>query len=711
MNRITARHPLLVATLLFTGAPLAAATSTQVIEELVVTARKQPESALDVPAALTVLDGATLERIGAQRLQDVELRLPNLATNQSPLTGFTARYIRGMNAGARNIGFESGYGVFVDGVYSGRYATANRVLQAVERVEFLPGPQATLFGKNTTLGVLNVVTRVPDPERSATASLDVGDQGRRSARVEAATGIGRDWVLWGSLGREKRDGFDRNLTTGNWGNDLDNWDAFAALDGTLGDVHVRLTADRFESDPALIARQRLEGFGALPPHRAENDLDGSLEDRDRGVSLRLERDLAAGTLTAITASRAFDTTMNMDDDAWNIPVQHLVNWQESQRQFSQEIRLAGDRGPLGYLAGIYYQDQDAGLERNVVSLFGTGRVHGELDTETFAWFGNLAYRIGDDLTAEAGIRWTTERKRLPLYTQDGGGVLIDVDQHGQRTATATTPSASLHYRISEFTTSHVRYARGFKSGGFNVDVVTTPVLTGLEFDDERAEVLELGVKSVAFDGRLRFNGSVFHTTYDNLQVSQYTVLPGAMLPMLRITNAASATTVGAELGLDLTLGNWALGGQVGHTRGEVDEFPEPLGPGSGDWSGNDIGGPDWTTSAWVEYGRSISGLGDLTLSVEHLYQSALGGDFSEDPLEISDSLSLTNATAAIDFGGRWTTRLRIDNLFDVERVVERRRSAAPGLLMLLGFPAEIADSTVGLYNAPRTYALELRVAI
>ena len=97
------------------------------IEEVVVTARKRAEPLRAVPASVTVLDADTLATLGARRLDDLTLRLPNLASDRSPLTGFSGRYVRGLNAGARNIGFDSGYAVFVDGVYAGRFAAANEV--------------------------------------------------------------------------------------------------------------------------------------------------------------------------------------------------------------------------------------------------------------------------------------------------------------------------------------------------------------------------------------------------------------------------------------------------------------------------------------------------------------------------------------------------------------------------------------------------------
>ena len=683
------------------------------VEEVVVTARKRPELLRQVPTSVTVLDRDTLATLGATQMSDVELRLPNLASDSSPLTGFTARYVRGLNAGARNIGFDSGYAVFVDGVYGGRYITADRVLQDVERVEYLPGPQGTLFGKNTTLGVVNIVTRHPRDVRAGELDVGFGSDGHRTVRAAVSAPLSDTWSASAAVGKRERDGMVENDFLGTSGNNVDAWDARLSLRGEVGRWRTALAADYYESAPDLIARQRLEGIGALPPRVARVDQPGSLRDEDYGLSFTAERDTALGTVTAISGYRGYETRASLDDDAWEVPVQHLVDWTESVDQLSQELRLAGSHGSYDYLLGAYFQDIDAESSRGVTSFIGAGSAEGEIDGRTYAVFGNVGRALTERLSAEAGMRWTRESKDMPHYAQDGGGVLIDFDVRDDRSVTSVSPSASLSYALSDRAQAFVRYAQGFKSGGFNVDLVTTPALTPLEFDDERVDTLETGIKSTWLDDRLRLNLAVFRSKYRDLQVSQYDVLPGATLPTLRITNAASAHTQGVEVGAELILASWLFAANVGQTHSELDDFADPLGPGTGNFAGNTLGGPEWTSSLLMQYTRGLGNRADLTLTAEHLFQDALGGDLSGDELAMSDALSLVNLRAELAFGieRRWRLRAWVDNVFDTERVVERHRNASPGLLMLLGFPPEIADSTVGLYNDPRTYGLQLNLAL
>jgi iron complex outermembrane receptor protein len=656
-----------------------------------------------------VLERELLETMGARRMTDVELRLPNFGSNLSPLTGFGARYVRGLNAAARNIGFDSGYAVFVDGVYAGRYASADRVLQDVARVEYLPGPQGTLFGKNTTLGVVNVVTRAPAATSRAELQLDLGSDGHRAVRGAASVPLGADWAVSATAARQQRDGLVENAYLGTTGNDVDRRDARLALHGEVAGWRTVVSADYYESAPDLIARQRLEGLGALPPRVAENDLPGRLRDRDFGLAVTAQRTLPAGNVTAIGAYRGFETTATADDDAWALPAQHLLDWQERTRQLSQELRLESRWGPIRYLAGGYLLVQEARSSRTAASFIGQARADGRVDSRSYATFVNASVDATERLTAEAGLRWTRESKDLAHYVQDGGGILVDFDRADDRSVTSLTPAASLLWAFTEDVTGYLRFARGFKSGGFNVDLVTAPAITPLEFDDERVDTWELGLRSGWLARRLQLDVAVFRSTYRDLQVSQYDVLPGAALPTLRISNAASAHTAGAELNAGLTLARWLFTARVGYTHGEVDDFPDPLGPGTGNYAGNPLGGPEWTSSVMVQYARPLGGGVDATFTLEHLYQDALGADLTGDPLARSDALSVTNVRAGLAFGRdrSWRVSAWVNNLLDVERVVERHRNPAPGLLALAGVPADVAESTVGLYNEPRTWGLAL----
>jgi iron complex outermembrane receptor protein len=689
----------------------AALADAMILEEILVTARKRVEPLAQVPASVTIMDADQLAAIGATRLQDAALRLPNYATNQSPLTPFAQQYVRGLNAAARNIGFDSGFGVFIDGVYAGRYAIHNRSLGNVERLEYLPGPQGTLFGKNTTLGVLNVVTAAPAEDLTAEFQAGLGNLGGSRLRAGFSTPVGEGWAIGIYGGRRERDGIVENTFTGTSGNNIDEWDGSLRLDGMIGATRLTLSADVFESTPDLIARQRVRGLGALPPREASHDFDGMLDEQDYGFSLRLAHDFSWGELTSITGYRVFESTADIDDDAYEMLVQHLLGWSESQDQFTQEVRLDGTVDRAGYLVGVYYQQQDIESFRGLQSGPVLGDVAGELQSESMAVFGNVTYAFSDRVDGELGLRWSKETKDLASYVQNGGGFLIDFSTSDDRSVDTVTPTVSLSWQATPSVRTFARYARGFKSGGFNVDIVTSPAITPLEFDDEVVDSFELGFKSVLLGKRMRVGMTAFYAKYDDLQVSQFEFLPGALLPTLRVTNAASATSKGFEGNLDLLMGSWSTTASLGYANAKVDDFPDPLGPGTGNYSGNSLGGPKWTANVLTSYARPIGRM-DLTLIGEYLFQDRLGGDLNDDPRGISDPLSLVNLRASLEFGTqrRWRLTAWVDNVLDTTKVIELQQNPAAGLLAFVGFPPEVVDSSTGLYNAPRTYGVELGFA-
>ena len=181
-----------------------------VLEEITVTARKRTESLLDVPISITTMNSEHIERLSAISLKDLRHAIPSLHyQDRSALqTEFT---IRGVGGDARNVGIESGVGLYVDGVYAGRTAAYNIDLADIEQIEILRGPQGTLFGKNTTGGALNITTRKPTDEFEANAAFSYGNYD--AIRFKGSLSGGLSENLYGKLtvSTWDRDGYLLNL--------------------------------------------------------------------------------------------------------------------------------------------------------------------------------------------------------------------------------------------------------------------------------------------------------------------------------------------------------------------------------------------------------------------------------------------------------------------------------------------------------------------
>ena len=155
------------------------------LEEVVVSARKRAENAQDVPISLSEISGAELQLRGMVRVQDILRAMPNVATDvQTPRQ--VSLSIRGLGRNPGNDALESSVGVFLDGVYLGRPGMVVADLVDIERIEVLRGPQGTLFGKNATAGVLNIMTARPSDDTTGWLEISAGDRELRELRGAAS---------------------------------------------------------------------------------------------------------------------------------------------------------------------------------------------------------------------------------------------------------------------------------------------------------------------------------------------------------------------------------------------------------------------------------------------------------------------------------------------------------------------------------------------
>jgi iron complex outermembrane receptor protein len=200
-------------------------------EAIVVTARRRAENSQDVPIAISVVDGAAMERSGNFTLNQVQQLVPSLQ-----VTSFNPRNtnvnIRGLGANSSLAvdGLEYGVGFYVDGVYFGRPGQSQFDLMDLQQIEVLRGPQGTLFGKNTTAGALNITTRAPSFDPDLTAEASLGDYGYHQVRASGSVPIIADKVAVRlSVADTHRDGFLRNSYDGSKAQDYDNFTARGQL--------------------------------------------------------------------------------------------------------------------------------------------------------------------------------------------------------------------------------------------------------------------------------------------------------------------------------------------------------------------------------------------------------------------------------------------------------------------------------------------------
>jgi iron complex outermembrane receptor protein len=364
---------------------------------IIVTARHREEDLQRVPVAISVLTREQLESGYTVNTQGIASQAPSL-TYSSANPRNTAFTIRGLGSSVvavsqANDGLEPGVGFYVDQVYHARAATAAFDFTDVERIEVLRGPQGTLFGKNTTAGAINIITRLPTFDREASFELSYGQRDFLQAKGSASGPLSGNIAYRLSALSTRRAGVLRNVVTGQDHNRIGN----QAVRGQLllelgGSSKLRLSADfaNFESEcctqvplrvgtslrpaarqfPALAA-----GVGyALPsfnPYDRLTDIDAPLRvnTSEGGVSAIFDWQAADHTLTSVSAWRFWNWDAANDRDYTGLAIQLVQHIPSRQDQVSQELRLTSPaERPVTSVAGLYYFRQT--ITGRPISIYG-----------------------------------------------------------------------------------------------------------------------------------------------------------------------------------------------------------------------------------------------------------------------------------------------------------------------------------------------------
>ncbi|MCW8871777.1 MAG: TonB-dependent receptor plug domain-containing protein, partial [Xanthomonadales bacterium] len=302
------------------------------IEEVIVMATKREQTLQEVPVAVSVVSAEEIEQSAINDIMDLQSAVPALRVSQLQTSGNTTFIIRGFGNGANNPGIEPSVGVFIDGVYRSRSAAALADLPNLERIEVLRGPQSTLFGKNASAGVINVVTAAPNmDEFGGSAALTLGNYNQVIVKGDVSGPISDTVGFSLALNSNKRDGYFDNLQNGSEVNERDRWGIRGQLLFLPTDnVSLRLIADYDEIDenccgvanlldgPTGVA-VRLVGGDFVPndPFAYANyyDFDPTNEIENSGISLQADIDFDNGMkLTSITAYRELSRLDNVDVD-------------------------------------------------------------------------------------------------------------------------------------------------------------------------------------------------------------------------------------------------------------------------------------------------------------------------------------------------------------------------------------------------------------
>lgn len=358
------------------------------VDVITVTAQQREESAQDVPISIGAYDTQALETAGIRDIKDLQSIAPGLIVTSTQSETITTARIRGIGTVGDNFGLESSVGVYIDGVFRARNGVGFNDLGELERIEVLRGPQGTLFGKNTSAGVLNIVTAGPEWEQAGGAELVVGNYGYTRASAHVTGPIIEDELAFRLFAvKGEREGYIDLFVEENGqlreteSNDQDFWSLRGQLEWNPTDnISGRIIADFTDRDELCCAAVSWDytaaGIGLVnavggqvhtpvnPDDRvaySNTEYDQNVE--DWGISAEFDVDFDFGTLTSVTSFRNWENSRSQDIDysSADLAFRDSENNYTEIERFSQEVRLNGVRGDLDWLVGAFYSREDLTL--------------------------------------------------------------------------------------------------------------------------------------------------------------------------------------------------------------------------------------------------------------------------------------------------------------------------------------------------------------
>jgi len=737
---------------------LAAETQTQEdgalqVEKIMVTAQKRGEDLQEVPLALSVLGNKELERGNLQSFQDLQYSVPNLSmVVTSPFaTTVNMRGVPSSPNGVFNSGTSPGLGIYVDGVVYSRATGFNQDLSNIERVEVLRGPQGTLFGQNTNLGVVSITTKKPSEFTEAKVKLDVGNYNLRRVNAYASMPVIED-ILAASITafNVDRDGYIDNRADGQKLGTENRYGGRAQVRYTpTADLTIDINAEMSDGD-SLPPVGRLTDYalglgflglaaqGMTPEAHFSDDIrtvsvnseDNFARRENWGIDSTVSYRFANGfELKSITAKKDYDAVIGLDTDNTSVAI-FSSEEREDNKQFTQELQLISpDDQDFRYVAGLYYLNNEAenrqqfgtgsgiyfiptglpdGYPQNLNLLPGSAIVlDGTLETTSSAVFTNLSYDFSSAVNGFVGIRYSAVEKAMSFAQQGFATSLpgvylldyIDIPTTEQRFDDSFVSwTGGISGTVSSTVNVYAKVSRGFKEGGYSFRPQSTASIGGdpanpvMDFGREQVTSYEAGMKSDLLSRRLRLNMAVFYLDYEDIQTR---VIDDNGVN--RVINGPTATSQGLEAEIRYRLTpSLTISANLGYADAKFGDFANCH--AVDDCTGNQLpGAATWTNAVALNYLASVADNWELFANADYSYRSEIQSDARNLTTTELDSSNLVNTQLGlVSDDGMWELMLWSKNLFDEETLVSRNDKATSDL----SFSSE-------LYAMPRTFGLSV----
>ena len=719
--------------------------------EIIVTARRREETLVDVPIAITALSGDQLASSGAIDITALAEQVPNVTLEASRGTNSTlSAFIRGVGQQDPVSGFEQGVGIYLDDVYLNRPQGAVLDIYDVERIEVLRGPQGTLYGRNTVGGAVKYVTkRLPNDPRLQLRGT-YGSYNQLDGVITASAPLDSAGVLriGGSFARLTRDGFGTNLTTGAENYDKNVYAARGTVEIHGTDFFARVSGDWIHDKSSARGGHRLitSLLSGAPVLSNVFDTRGGLVNPRQdvegwGVSLFMEaKPTEALTFRSITAYRADESFSPIDFDALPaVDVDVPAFYKNSQ--FSQELQVLVDAGPVQAMAGLYYLSAnaltqfDVRLWNNALFPGLTAFTQADIGTETVAGFADVTINFSDQFSLSLGGRYTWDERSGQILRQNylggspafGGSAILfgspSTNFRGKASFNKFTPKVTISFKPNDDSTLYASYSQGFKGGGFDPRGVGTSAPTAnpsgipsdaevaafLTFRPEKVDSYEVGYKANLFDRRLYVAAAGFYMDYTDVQIpgsvacTSKVVVGGVVTQVPTfcgvVSNAGKARMKGFEFEgraklIDNDSGTLTLSGSVGYIDAKFTRYVTNIGGVPTDVAANRKvqNTPAWSGNVSLDYSMAL-GEGRLSIGGGMSFKSKTYQFEVPNPYLDQPAYQLFDAAIVYQAPNKaWTLGVYGKNLTD-----ERYKTS--------GYTFMAANATTGALVQPFTSAL------
>ena len=689
------------------------------LDEIIVTAQKREQRAIDTPISVSAFDATALADHQVTSLVDLAFVSPGIRDGQQ--NGVNRIFIRGIGLTSFSSGADPSSGFYVDGIYIGRPTEQLSSMYDVERLEVLRGPQGTLYGRNSTGGAVNVITAAPTSEFSGYINQSVGNYDLHETQGAISGPLNSSGTVLGRIAYDflNRGGYGEDFGTHHPVNDANKQNVRGTLEFKINDrTDLKLIAEfTHEKDNDYYT----QAFGAYPGYTLaglqgpSNPVNGKVP---AGISINNSQDVATAlpdgtnhrTGEALTADLRIDLTDNLrftsltgvrnfnrynannsDNTSAGLGSSLFREW---DHQISQEFQLSYHDSKWDSVGGLYLYNEHIKNFTQVpfpqfTDVFGPGEAiyaqSGTMPINAIAAYAQSTYAVLPDFRVTLGGRFSAEERHSVGYFTGIPPGVVAIDQ--EKTWRSFTPKVGLEYDLAKDTLVYASVTDGFKSGTFEIGQVNPAI------DPEKIWAYEVGLKSEFFDRRLDFTSAAFYYNYKDLQVNKIIGIS------LVTVNAASAKNEGIELATRAKVtSQFTVDANFTYLKATFTDFTStnPVTSEDQDLSGKMLpGAPKVNAGLGAAYDVPLSNRGNITFRAEAAYTSKIYfSEFNVDALAQGGVTKLNASAKYTSPSGKWTATLWGKNVTD--RFIASNKVVT---IALWGYPI------YGSVEPPATYGL------